>query len=140
MNSENQNDIHYKRFILFVFRFVGICLLMASIVWGVLIWRFTMSAAMADGVVIKLNQGGSHPEIQFTTADNKVVDYPQGGMISGYKVGDKVRVLYDKENTARAEIDSFGALWGFQLAGMVISLIFIFISFTKNTHQLLNKM
>jgi hypothetical protein len=129
MNSRRQNDSHPKRFILFVFRLVGIFLLMASIVWGVLIWRFTTAAASTAGIVTQLNAGGSHPQIQFTTADNKVIEYPQGGMIFGYKVGDKVRVLYDKQNASRAEIDTFGSLWGFMLAGMVISLIFIFISF-----------
>jgi hypothetical protein len=125
MNSSTQNDAHPKRFIFFVFRFVGIFLLLVSIAWAVSIWRFTTTAATADGVVTRLNHGGSHPEIQFIAADNKVIEYSQGGMIYDYKVGDKVRVLYDKENTSRAEIDSFGALWGFTVIFIFMSILFI---------------
>jgi Protein of unknown function (DUF3592) len=125
MSSSTKNDIHLKRFKAVVFRFIGIFLFVASIVWGVSIWRFSTGAASADGVVIKLNAGGSHPQIQFTTADNKVIEYPQGGLISGYKIGDKVRVLYDKNNPSRAEIDSFGALWGFTVIFIFMSILFI---------------
>jgi hypothetical protein len=50
-------------------------------------------AAVADGIVTKLNAGGAHPEIEFTTPDGQTVSYPQGGMIGGYKPGDHVRVL-----------------------------------------------
>jgi hypothetical protein len=55
-------------------------------------------AAVADGIVTKLNAGGSHPEIEFTTPDGQTVSYPQGGMIGGYEPGQHVRVLYLRDD------------------------------------------
>jgi hypothetical protein len=76
-------------------------------------WDFDQDyqgALSADGVVTSLNAGGSHPEIEFTTATGETVSYPQGGMIFGYQPGDRVRVLYlPSAPRETATLDAFGA-------------------------------
>ena len=68
-------------------------------------------AASAPGLVVKLDAGGVHPEIRFTTAAGQVVECPQGGMIWGYQVGDRVELLYEPANPfSSAVINRPGAL------------------------------
>ena len=91
----------------------GLGLLAAAALAGVQTRRFVAVSAASEGVVSRLNAGGSHPQIEFHTADGSVVSYPQGGMIAGFRTGQPVRVLFDPANprsTARA--DTFGSLWG----------------------------
>jgi Protein of unknown function (DUF3592) len=71
-------------------------------------------AAVADGIVTKLNAGGAHPEIEFTTPDGQTVSYPQGGMIGGYEPGQHVRVLYLRDNPKLdPTLDVIGARYAF---------------------------
>ncbi len=88
--------------------------------------EFLRDAQIADGHVERLNAGGSHPQVAFTTAAGEQVSYPQGGMIFGYKPGQAVRVLY---RPARPDLepalDTFGALWGMTLMAEVIGLTFV---------------
>jgi hypothetical protein len=73
--------------------------------------RFVREAASAPGVVAKLNSGGAHPEIEFTTPTGEKVSFAEGGWIS-YKPGDQVRVLYRALDPHRhAALDDPGALW-----------------------------
>jgi hypothetical protein len=90
--------------------------------------EFVQHAAHAPGVVTTLNAGGSHPDIEFTTASGKKVRYPQGGFIGGYKPGDRVRVLYDPADPiATASIDDPGALWSGPGAAALFGLGFALI-------------
>jgi hypothetical protein len=74
--------------------------------------QFLDHAATAEGTVIALSAGGSHPQISFTTASHETITFPQGGMIFGYKPGDKVAVLYETgAPRSSATIDVPGALW-----------------------------
>ncbi|MFB9126856.1 DUF3592 domain-containing protein [Paraburkholderia dipogonis] len=74
--------------------------------------HFLDLANKAPGVVVALNAGGSHPQIEFINSNGRRVSYPQEGLISGYKIGDKVTVLYlaDSPNP-QATIDKPGAIW-----------------------------
>ena len=78
-------------------------------------WRTSQFVAASESVagrVVALNAGGSHPEIRFVTRTGITVDYPQGGLIGGYAVGDAVQVRYlPAEPKTSASIDTFGALW-----------------------------
>lgn len=99
-----------------VFLFVGLLLLAGAATATVSIARFVRGSVVADGRVARLNAGGSHPEIAFVTRTGVPVSYPQGGLIWGYAVGDKVRVRYDEANPAgSASIDRFGALYAMPL-------------------------
>jgi hypothetical protein len=95
-----------------VFLAAAAVLLAVAIATGSGTRQFLGEAAAAPGVVTALNAGGSHPEVEFTTTSGRKVSYAQGGCISGYKPGDRVRVLYrpaDPHGTA--SIDAPGALW-----------------------------
>ncbi|MGI3744637.1 MAG: DUF3592 domain-containing protein [Janthinobacterium lividum] len=107
---------------------VGLSLLVIAGYMAYWRYEFLPQAQRAPGVVTKLNAGGSHPEIEFTSADNQVISYPQGGMISGYEVGQPVQVLYlaeDPEMTA--VVNDRGALWGTSallgLMGLAFALV-----------------
>ena len=61
-----------------IFIGVGVVVILATVAWGILTYQFINQAAIAQGEVIKLNSGGSHPEIKFMTRDGKEIEYPQG--------------------------------------------------------------
>ena len=88
----------------------GVLLVVASL----MAWQsraFLASASRATGVVTATPAGGSHPLVQFTTADGRVVSFAQGGFIFGYHPGDAVAVVYDAANPSRAMLDTVGAIW-----------------------------
>ncbi len=109
-----------------VFTLAGVVLMVSAVCWAFSTRRFVVRAASAPGVVVKLNAGGAHPEVRFTTAAGQAVEYPQGGMIWGYRVGDQVKVLYELKNpTGSAVIDRPGALWGFVAMDFLIGVVFV---------------
>lgn len=108
-----------------LFTIVGLSVIAGSAAWAVQVWSFTAAASSAPGVVTRLNAGGSHPQVRFVTAAGEVVEYAQGGLIFGYRVGDEVRVHYDPRRPSEAVIDSFGARWGFVLLGVVMGAAFV---------------
>jgi hypothetical protein len=108
-----------------LFILVGVALLAAAVAVAISVRAFTRNAERSDGVVARLNAGGSHPQIEFTTASGRKISYPQGGLIFGYQSGQKVRVLYratDPEQSAR--IDAIGALWA---TPIILAFIAIFL-------------
>ena len=109
-----------------VFLVVGGGMLVAAVVTGIATNGFVGRAASAPGEVSRLNAGGSHPEIVFTAASGEKISYPQGGLIFGYRPGQKVRVLYSQEDPkGPARVDAFGALWfvPLMLFGLGLALI-----------------
>jgi hypothetical protein len=95
-------------------------------------YGFLSRAQTAPGVVKALNAGGSHPQIEFTTASGEAVSYPQGGMIYGYQIGQPVQVFYRPEKPpATAVINDLGALWGTSALLGVIGLIFALAGLLK---------
>lgn len=112
-----------------VFTLVGVGLMISAGVWAVSTQHFVARAASAPGEVVKLNAGGAHPEVRFTTAAGQVIEYPQSGMIWGYRVGDKVEVLYEAENpTGSAVIHTPGALWGFVMMDFLLGAVFVLVA------------
>lgn len=96
-----------------LFALLGLALLAAMAINASSRMGFLQSALVADGVVVALNAGGSHPEIAFTDSTGARVSYPQGGLIFGYQVGQPVKVHYQANDpTGSAVVDDFGALWG----------------------------
>lgn len=96
-----------------VFALLGLALLAAMAINASSRMGFLQSALVADGAVVALNAGGSHPEIAFTDSTGARVSYPQGGLIFGYQVGQPVKVHYQANDpTGSAVVDDFGALWG----------------------------
>ena len=108
-----------------VFTVAGVGLMVAAVWSAASTWRFVAHAVAVPGTVIRLNAGGAHPEVRFTTATNQVIDYPQGGMIWGYRVGDQVTVLYDPNDPAQPIINTRGALWGFTAMNFLLGAVFV---------------
>ena len=107
-----------------VFVLVGIVLLAAAATTAIGTWRWVQRTVVAQGHVVRLNAGGSHPEIEFVAASGQKVSYPQGGLVAGWRVGDVVPVRYDPAAPARAPcIDRVTAIWtvaiGLLFAGLV---------------------
>lgn len=90
--------------------------------------RFLREAEVAEGRVVRLNAGPSHPEVAFTTRAGDDVSFPQGGWISGFGPGQRVRVLYLPEDPRRtACIDQLGALWAVPVFTGPMGLAFLSI-------------
>lgn len=110
-----------------VFALIGLGLTGAAIVLAATTHAFIQKAEVADGVVVEVNFGSSHPQIEFTTSAGRTkFSHSQGGLIFGYKVGDRVRMLYDPADPQRtACLDRFGALYASSLflGGIGLSLI-----------------
>jgi len=99
---------------------IGVGLLVGAGFAGLERHRFVEAAERAQAVVPRLNAGGSHPQIEFTTASGQKVSYALGGLIFGYRPGDRVEVLYLPAEPRKACIDAFGAkwFWPLMLAGL----------------------
>jgi hypothetical protein len=87
---------------------------------AVSVHSFTRAAVTADGVVVRLNAGASHPQVEFTAASGGKISYPQGGLICCYRAGEKVRVLYQADRPNDARLDAFGVLWVTPLILLVV--------------------
>lgn len=123
------DNLVLRRVKVFFFTLVGVGLMISAIGWAVSTRRFVARAASAPGEVVKLNAGGAHPQVRFTTAAGRLVEYPQGGMIWGYRVGDKVEVLYASDNpTGSAVIHTPGALWGFVTIDFLMGAGFVLLA------------
>jgi hypothetical protein len=97
---------------------------LVALVTGLSQAAFVSRAATAQGVVARLNAGGSHPEIAFEVG-GRHFEYPQGGLIFGYRPGEAVEVLYDPANPAHACLQSAGALWFVPGLMTVIGLVWV---------------
>ena len=94
--------------------------------------RFVADSVVADGRVSALRAGGSHPQIEFTTAAGERISYPQNGLVFGARVGEAVRVRYDPaEPRTSASLDRFGALWTVPLTLLFVSTC-LFIGAYRN--------
>ena len=109
-----------------VFALAGLVMLRVAVYCVVSTRDFLARAHVAEGEVVRLNAGGSHPEVRFVTDKGQEVEYPQGGMIGGYHAGDHVTVLYDPENPAMSPVlNTFGALWGFNITDFLMGAVFL---------------
>ena len=82
--------------------------------------------------MVALKAGGSHPQVAFVTKTGERISYPQGGIISGMKVGDKVTVLYPPEApSVKPTVDRFGAVWDVTLTTLFIGVVGIVAALTN---------
>jgi len=108
-------DPRTQRLVGTIFPIIGVLLLVGSIVSATFTYRFISTASRAEGKVVKLNAGGAHPSIEFIPSSQKtVIEFSGSGFID-YAVGDKVTVLYLKDEIYpsgfKTNIDNPGALW-----------------------------
>lgn len=91
---------------------VGLALLLAALVTGLSTERFIHTASHADGAVVALSAGGSHPRVSFRTADGRAALFSGGGLIFGYRVGQPASALRRANAPARTAIlAAWGSLW-----------------------------
>jgi hypothetical protein len=91
---------------------VGIGFITAGFAWTKDSREFIGKAKITDGVVVDMSTGSNHPEIGYINSSGEKDEFPANGQMSGYKVGEHVRVLYDPANPAHPKIDDFGSLYG----------------------------
>src|SRR5690348_3596358 len=85
--------------------------------------EFIRSSIVVPVHVVKLNAGGSHPQVEFVTKAGERISYPQGGMIYGMKMGEQVSVRYLPDSPSRsATIDQFGAVWNWTITTVIIGV------------------
>ncbi|AKJ97352.1 hypothetical protein VM99_04535 [Pseudomonas chlororaphis] len=119
-----------------LFALIGIGLLVITVNLTLERREFLARAQIADGVVSRLNAGGSHPEIAFTSASGEKISYPQGGFIFGYQQDQAVRVHYLPEQPAgSAIVDDLGALWGTSAVLGAIGLVFSLVGLASVLRQ-----
>ena len=112
---------------------VAILVMGSATASGMGTWRWLQRTTVAPGRVTRLNAGGSHPQIEFTTASGQKVDYAQGGLTGQWRVGDVVQVRYDPAVPDHAPcVDLTTAIWtvpiGLLFAGMVATGALIAVS------------
>ncbi len=116
-----------------LFIVLGIGLLVSAIPVALSTRAFVRKAERAPGVVVSLNAGGSHPEIEFLAKSGQKIRYPQGGLIFGYKPGDKVLVLYDESDPAKtARVNAIGSIWAATLFLFILGLGLFLGGLTQN--------
>ena len=112
------------RFKSYVFLVAGLLLVGGTLCWAWSTRAFVAAAHRAPGRVVKFNAGSAHLQVEFA-ADGHSYSYPQNGLIAGYKVGDRVTVLYEPRYPQQtAVIDGFGAIWGFAILMWLMGLVF----------------
>ena len=112
-----------------VFTVVGLGLMAGTLFTVAGTRRFVAGARTAPGEVVRLNAGGAHPQVRFVTAEGETVEYPQGGMIWGYRRGDRVTVLYDPRHPSDGPtLDTAGALWGFEATTFLMGAVFVVLA------------
>ena len=64
-----------------LFGTVGLMIVLGVLAWSLDTYQFVKGSTSTEGTVVALNAGGSHPQIKFTTADGKEIEYAQNGLI-----------------------------------------------------------
>lgn len=113
-----------KDYFSFLGSVIGILLLLVSTYLTQARQEFLYMAERVPGIVVGLNAGGAHPQIEFAGPEGKTFSYPQGGMIYGYRIGQPVEVLYLREAPRMtAVINDRGAVWGMPALIALIGLV-----------------
>jgi hypothetical protein len=103
-----------EKYKLLILPAVGLVLLLVGVLLFVRIRRFVAGALRAQGTVTGLNQHmhGSRatysPVVSFTARDGREIEFndPVSSRPAGFKVGDRVGVLYDWRDHSRARLAS----------------------------------
>ncbi|QVN13184.1 DUF3592 domain-containing protein [Burkholderia sp. LAS2] len=91
---------------------IGVGLLVAAAISAQSTREFLRTSIVVPGLVVKLNAGGYHPEIQFTTKTGQQISYPQGGIVTKVKLGQRVEVRYQADDPdGSATMNVFAAIW-----------------------------
>ncbi|VWB54630.1 hypothetical protein BLA23254_02498 [Burkholderia lata] len=91
---------------------IGVSLLIASAINAQSTREFLKTSILVPGFVVKLDAGGYHPEIQFTTRTGQQISYRQGGIVTKVELGQRVEVRYQADDPdGSATMNVFAAIW-----------------------------
>ncbi|MEI6705691.1 MAG: DUF3592 domain-containing protein [Methylococcales bacterium] len=91
--------------------------------------KFVQEAKTANGIVTDITFGGSHPKIEFILPNKERITYYQGGLITGYEIGDGVSVLYlESDPRSTACIDKLGAIWAASTITIFVACILLLVA------------
>lgn len=90
---------------------------------------FVRRAAHADAIVVALNAGSAHPQVEFALVSGEKLSFPAGGFIS-YNKGARAKVLYMPEAPIESvRLDDFGALWLPDIVQAFMGIVFLGVGF-----------
>ncbi|WP_087131152.1 DUF3592 domain-containing protein [Caballeronia pedi] len=69
-------------------------------------------STLTAGVVVGLNAGGKHPQIEFTARSGERISVPASSFFHFTQVGEQVLVRYDTRSPAQARINGVVNIWG----------------------------
>lgn len=110
MRQNIQPNPDDRKAMFLIFTSLGCLSWITAILVSLFVLRFIDTASTADGEIIHRNNTGAHVKVRFTTRDGNIIEYHQNSAVS-YKIGHKVKVLYDPENPYNASTNAPGALW-----------------------------
>ena len=142
-NTEKKpRSILFTSIIMFV---VGLGLLIGAVFIYSTTRKFVATAKTAEGTVFDIvlvreispgtpgAKGGGmrdmfYPRVRFVTEDGITKEFQSrvGASPPAYRLGEKVKVLYDPANPYDAQVASFLSLWGLPLLLFVMGAFFIF--------------
>ena len=89
----------------------------------------------AQGRVVELAAGTSHPTIEFEDTAGRTIQFAGNGFVS-HQRGDKVRVLFDERDPdTSAVLDEPGALWFFDAATGLLGAAMIALGIFSATRR-----
>ncbi|SAK54356.1 hypothetical protein AWB80_01977 [Caballeronia pedi] len=86
--------------------------------------EFRLYSVVTYGTVVKLNAGGFHPEIEFTTSDGERVSFA-GSTTVHTEVGDRVEIRYRLKDPYGAEVNNELSVWGIHTFLTAMAALFI---------------
>lgn len=91
---------------------IGVGLLVAAAISAQSTSAFLRTSIVVPGLVVRLNAGSYHPEIQFTTKTGQQISYPQGGIVTKVELGQRVEVRYQADDPdGSATMNVFATIW-----------------------------
>jgi hypothetical protein len=96
---------------------------------------FLRNADVTTGVIVALGERRDEdetsyfPKVRFRTAAGREVTF-ESGAGSGqesWRIGNSIKVRYQRDQPENAEVGSFAALWGLPLLFAVLGIAFLFV-------------
>lgn len=102
----------------------GIAILLSQIPFIPSAYEFQTKSITAVGEVVRLNAGGFHPEVVFTTQNGERISIA-GSSSYSTEVGDRIEVRYMPDTPKLAKINQIENIWGIEIYITAFSAIFI---------------
>ena len=106
---------------------IGVAVMSLGIQFGKQEVDFYLHSTMTLGDVVKLNQGGYHPEVAFTASNGERISFP-GSSSYPVEVGDRIEVRYlQSDPRGNAKLNQPTKLFGALLIPTVVGGIIVIL-------------